>query len=350
MQHERGALYRPCGKRIEMKSFRLSCKSVFTVLLISVILLAGCEKTAVYEETFFAMDTVVTFTFYEYKENASSLCFSLLSSAEKELTECGGYLITSESDGQTVKLNDALASVVEKSLLVSYLSDGYYDITVAPLVSLWNVNEATAPPSTEDIASAVSLVGYENISLDGNTLFLPEKGCGVDFGSAGKGYAGDEIAKELQNNGISAGIINLGGNIRVFGENPKNAEGKFVIGIKDPFGKSQIIGSVKVKDTNVITSGAYERFFIYNNERYHHILNPKTGYPANSGLESVTVICSDGALADMLSTALFVAGAELGTEMLKTLSDSHPDIAAIFVLSDGSVSSFNAELYEADFK
>ena len=350
MQYERGALYRSCGKRIKMKSFRLSCKSVFIVLLLSVILFTGCEKTAVYEETFFAMDTVVTFTFYGYKENVSSLCLSLLSAAEKELTECGGYLITAKSDGQTVELNAALASVVEKSLLVSSLSDGYYDITVAPLVTLWNVNEATEPPSFEDITSAVSLVGYENISLDGNTLFLPKKGSGVDFGSAGKGYAGDRIAKELQNNGISAGIINLGGNIRVFGDNPKNPEGKFVIGIKDPFGKSQIIGTVKVKDTNVITSGAYERYFIYNNERYHHILNPKTGYPADNGVESVTVICSDGALADMLSTALFVAGQELGTEMLKTLFETHPDIAAIFVLSDGSVSSFNAEIYGAEFQ
>lgn len=333
-----------------MKSIRLSLRSVFLFLLLSVFSLAGCEKTPVYEETFFAMDTVVTFTFYEHKENASSLCFSLLSAAENELTEFGGYLICAESDGQTVELNDALASVVEKALYVSSLSDGRYDITVAPLVSLWNVNEASVPPSEDDILSALSLVGYKNISLDGNTLFLSEKGSGVDFGSAGKGLAGDELAKNLLQNGISAGIINLGGNIRVFGDNPKNPEGKFTVGIKDPFGRSQIIGSVKVKDTNVVTSGAYERYFIYDNERYHHILDPKTGYPADNGIESVTVICSDGALADILSTALFVAGYDLGIDMLDTLSESYPDIAAIFVFSDGTVSSFNAEKYEADFK
>ncbi len=315
------------------------------------VLICGCENTTGrFEETFFAMDTVVTFTFYKQPDNSSSLCLSLLSEAEKELTECGGYLITAENDGETVKLNDTLASIINKSLTVSSLCGGYYDITVAPLVTLWNIREATAPPSEQDIDAAVSLIGYDRIKLDGNSLFFPKKGMGVDFGSAGKGFAGDRIAEKLIEDGVEAGIINLGGNIRVFGENPGNPEGKFTVGIKDPSGRSAVIGSVKVKNTNVITSGAYERFFVYENTRYHHILDPKTGYPAENGTESVTVICEDGALADILSTALFVSGYKAGMDMLEKLIEDHPDIAAVFVFSDGSVSTFNTDIYEAEFK
>ena len=325
--------------------------STFVLLLPLVsLLLFGCGHAEKYEESFFSMDTVVTFTFYENKDNISALCLSLLSETEKEITECGGYMIIAENDNTAVNLNDTLASIIKKSLFVSSLSDGYYDITVAPLVSLWNIREAKVPPTQDEINAVLDLVGYNSLSLDGNTLYLQRKGSGVDFGSAGKGAAGDIVAEKLRENGITSGIINLGGNVRVFGENPKNQEGKFVVGIKDPFGKSSIIGTVRVKDTNVITSGAYERFFIYENERYHHLLDPKTGYPANNGLESVTVICSDGAFADMLSTALYVAGFESAKNMLDTLGSMYPDLAAVFVFEDGSVSSFNTDMYEAEFK
>lgn len=314
------------------------------------ILLFGCERTDRYEESFFAMDTVITFTFYENKDDSSQLCLSLLTETESELTKCGGYIITAKNDNTVVELNDTLASIVKKSLDVSYLSEGYYDITVAPLVSLWNIREAKAPPTEEEIKAVLELVGYGNISLEGNTLYLQKKGVGIDLGSAGKGAAGDILAEKLQKNGISSGIINLGGNVRVFGENPKNPEGKFIVGIKDPFGRSAIIGTVKVKDTNVITSGAYERFFVYENERYHHLLDPKTGYPSNNGLASVTVICKDGALADMLSTAMYVAGHEIAESMLEVLGAEHTDLAAVFVFDDGTVSFFNADMYEAEFE
>jgi thiamine biosynthesis lipoprotein len=318
--------------------------------LFILLLFSGCEQSDRYEESFFAMDTVVTFTFYENEDDSSQLCLSLLTETESELTECGGYIITAKNDNTVVELNGTLASIVKKSLDVSVLSEGYYDITVAPLVSLWNIREATAPPTDEEIKAVLDLVGYDNISLEGNTLYFQKKSTGIDLGSAGKGAAGDIIAEKLQKNGISSGIINLGGNVHVFGENPKNPEGKFIVGIKDPFGRSSIIGTVKVKDTNVITSGAYERYFVYENERYHHLLDPKTGYPANNGLASVTVICKDGALADMLSTAMYVAGYEIAQRMLDILASDYPDIAAVFVFDDGTVSFFNAEMYEAKFE
>lgn len=312
---------------------------------LAVTTLCSCSNNKRIDETFFAMDTVVTFTVYENREDFSSLCLSLLSSAEKELTACGGYRITAVEDGQTFSLTDTLSSIIERSFTVSELTDGDYDLTVAPLVSLWNVKEATSPPSDVDIEKARSLVGFKSLCLTNNTLTFPLADMGIDLGSVGKGWAGDMIADGLVENGIESGIINLGGNIRVFGHNPMNDDGIFSVGIKDPFDTSSIVGYVKVKNTNVITSGTYERFFEFDGNIYHHILDPKTGYPAQSGLASVTVICSDGILADMLSTALFVIGEERGIELLEKISETYPDIAAVFVSTDGAVNSFNVQLY-----
>ena len=314
------------------------------------VMLCSCAANVRYDETFFAMDTVATFTVYEKHDGFSALCLSLLNDSEKELTACGGYMITANEDGQSIEVNQTISELVTKSLYVSGLSDGCYDLTVAPLVTLWNVNGATEPPSEDDINAARGLVGYERIGIDGNMLSFPQKGMGIDLGSVGKGWAGDIIAAGLSENGISSGIVNLGGNIRVFGRNPRSADGKFTIGIKDPFDTSSIIGTVKVTDTNVITSGSYERYFVYEGKVYHHILDPGTGYPADSGLAAVTVICSDGALADMLSTALFVSGEKSGREMLEAVSAEHPDVAAVFVHTDGAVTSFNADTYGAVLK
>ena len=294
------------------------------------------------------MDTVATFTIYQKYEGFSSLCNSLLTSAEKTLTECGGYMISAENDGQTVELNETLAFLIDRSFFISELTDGDYDLSVAPLVSVWNIKNSTAPPSYDDIEKARSLIGYKMLSLEENRLTFFFEGMGIDLGSVGKGWTGDEIAKGLISNGIDCGIINLGGNIRVFGENPNNDDGFFSVGIKDPFDTQSIVGYVKVKNTNVITSGAYERFFEHDRNIYHHILDPKTGYPAESDISSVTVICSDGAVADMLSTALFVVGKDRGLEILNKISDQYPDVAAIFVADDGEVSTYNTHIYGTD--
>jgi thiamine biosynthesis lipoprotein len=321
---------------------------VLLSVFLTLIPLCSCSSVKRYDETFFAMDTVVTFTVYQKYDGFSSLCNSLLTSAEKTLTECGGYMISASEDGQTVELTDTLASLVERSFFISELTEGDYDLSVAPLVAVWNIKNNTEPPSESDIERARSLVGYKNLDLEKNKLTFSFEGMGIDLGSVGKGWAGDAIVKELVLNGVDCGIVNLGGNIRVFGDNPKNESGQFSVGIKDPFDTQAIIGYVNVKNTNVITSGAYERFFEYNGEIYHHILDPKTGFPSKSDLASVTVICSDGAVADMLSTALFVVGEERGSQILKTVSELYPDVAAIFVSAGGEITTFNTQLYGTD--
>jgi len=327
--------------------YKLRFFALLSVFL-TVTALCSCSSVKRYDETFFAMDTVATFTVYEQYDGFSSLCNSLLSSAEKTLTECGGYMILASSDGQTVELNDTVSSLVEKSFLISELTDGDYDLSIAPLVKLWDIRNSTVPPSDADIENVKKLIGYDLLSLTENTLTFSSSGMGIDLGSVGKGWAGDEIANGLTENGITSGIINLGGNIRVFGDNPNNRDGDFSVGIKDPNDTSSIIGYVKVKNTNVITSGAYERFYEYDEKIYHHILDPKTGIPAESGLASVTVICSDGAIADMLSTALFVVGQDRGTLILEKLAEIYPDISAVFVSTDGTVNTVNTVLYGTD--
>lgn len=329
------------------KFLKMQIPVFFTVILV-LLSLSSCSKVKRYDETFFAMDTVATFTVYEKYDGFSSLCNSLLTSAENTLTECGGYVLSSFEDGQTVVLTDILADLVERSFLISELTEGDYDISVAPLVSLWNIKQNTVPPSASDIEKAKALVGYKMLSLKENRLTFSLNGMGIDLGSLGKGWAGDEIVKGLVANRIDCGIVDLGGNIRVFGNNPKNEDGTFHVGIKDPNDTSSIIGYVKVKNTNIITSGAYERFFEYDGTIYHHILDPKTGYPSNGDLASVTVICSDGAVADMLSTALFVVGKERGNDVLDKISEYYPDVCAVFVSTDGEITTYNTQLYGTD--
>ncbi len=296
------------------------------------------------------MDTVVTFTVYERYHDLSSVCFSALSDAEQTLTEHGSSVIYASENGQTVALNDVLTALTKQSLIVSELTDGAYDLTVAPLVSLWNVKQAAAPPNETEISTVLASIGYEKLIITENTVTFADLGMGIDFGSVGKGWAGDKIAETLTDRGITAGIIDLGGNIRVFGENPQKKDGFFLVGIKDPFDTSSLIGTVRVKNTNVITSGSYERFFEYDGEIYHHILDANTGYPAQSGVASVSVICCDGAMADMLSTALFIVGKDKGLDVLNTLAATYPDLAAVFVLSDGEIVTFNTDMYGAVFK
>lgn len=318
-------------------------KFLIAVILISCLLFAGCSSPSRYEENFFAMNTAVTFIVYEKYDGFSALCSNLLYSVENELGTNG--IISPDGDDNGAVVSDGAVSIIEKAEYISALTDGLYDVTIAPLSLLWNVVNATEPPSDEEISEALSYVDYKKITVDGNTVYFENSDMSIDLGSAGKGLAGDVIAEKMIENGIENGIINLGGNIHVFGNNPNREDGIFVVGIKNPFDTSSVIATVKAKNTNVITSGVYERYFEYNGKKYIHILNPKTGYPSESGLLSTTVICTDGTVADIMSTALFLCGKDEGIKLLETVSEKYPDIAAVFVSEDGSIDTYNAEQY-----
>ena len=320
----------------------------FAVLLFSMILflLTSCSN-GVFSKDYWMMDTYCTVTLYG---NNSAETEKLVSDTLKKcentlLLKDNSKSFFADSENCNISIQNDIYEMLEICLKVSELSDGKFDITIAPLTELWDIQNRTVPPTEDEIADAKSLIGYENIELTSETLILKKQGSGIDIGAVGKGFAGDKTAATLKENGIDSGILNLGGNVTVFGENPNRSDGYFVIGIKDPINNSTVYASVKVKDTNVVTAGGYERCFEYDGKIYHHIIDPETGYPADSDIKSSTVICSNGVIADALATTLYVCGTEKGLEILDELRPDYPDIAALLYTNNGDIITYNIENY-----
>jgi thiamine biosynthesis lipoprotein len=228
-----------------------------------------------------------------------------------------------------VQVDAEVFALIEKAVAVCGDSNGAFDPTILPMMSLWKFTEKDAVvPSDEEIKQRLSLVDCRKIILkkDESLVFLPEPGMGIDLGGIAKGYAADRAAEALRKSGVRSGLVNAGGNLTVFGGKGRGT----AIGVQDPRRRDQILAKIYLKDSAVSTSGDYERFFIFRGIRYSHIIDPKNGYPAQ-GEESVTVISQDGTLADAWSTALFVLGSDEGLKMLK----SHPEMQAMFIDASG---------------
>jgi len=243
------------------------------------------------------------------------------------------YQINKNAGIKPVQVSEDTFIMLEKSAHYSGLSGGAFDITIGPLMDLWGFgsNDYRIPADAE-IDSALDLVGYKEIIInrEQNTVFLPRKGMKIDLGGIAKGYATDRAVQKLRDLGISFAIINAGGNIYALGSQPDGRPWR--IGIQDPRDENTIIALLKVEDTAVVTSGDYERYFLKDGVRYHHILDPATGFPAEEIISS-TILTPYAADADVLSTALFVLGAEKGAELIKKT----PDINGILINYDKNV-------------
>lgn len=196
-------------------------------------------------------------------------------------------------------------------------SNGAFDITVAPLVDIWKQAINTQKlPREEKIILAKELVGSNNLIIDEktSTVKLLKKGMQIDLGGIAKGYAVDGAVKKLKATGIKSCLINAGGNMFAIG---KKGQAPWKIGIQHPRKPGKIIGFMFIHDQAIATSGDYEQFFIVNNRRLSHIIDPKTGYPVNNDVVSVTVVSSDATTCDALSTAVFVLGKEKGLQLVK---------------------------------
>jgi thiamine biosynthesis lipoprotein len=202
-------------------------------------------------------------------------------------------------------------------------------------VCLWaDAVKKSEPPGEADIVKTLPLVGHNALLLDPHkmTAGLERAGQSVDLGGVGKGYAADKVLDVFRSYGISSAFVNLGGNVAAMGAKPDGSQ--WHIGIRHPREENSLVGVVSVADRSVVTSGDYQRYFIgKDGKRYHHILDPYTGYQAESGLASATVVANGSAAADALSTALFVAGMQKGVGFL----DSFPGAEAVFVGQDLSV-------------
>lgn len=265
----------------------------------------------------FMMNTVVTQNIYDKNgEVAKNEVISALSQFDKDFSMHidTSYIskINQNAGIAPVEVSDEVFSLISRAVEFSKQTDGAFDITVAPLVSLWNVTaENPQIPANDDIKNALSLISYEDIILDeqNKTVMLKNKGQSIDLGAIAKGEACNIVRDIYEKNGIKSAFISVGGNMMVQGTAPDG--NPFVIGIKDPRSDDgDIFGIIKLANTTMATSGDYERYFEQDGNRYHHILDVTTGYPAESDLTSVSVICTDGAMGDFLSTAIFLGGTE----------------------------------------
>lgn len=250
-------------------------------------------------------DTVYTGMETKTREIESVLSLHLSQSEIAAINENAGV--------QPVEVSQRTFDLLQRAKELSEQSDGAFDITIAPVVELWGItSDHPHVPTDEELAQAMALMGLEDLVLDEEacTAYLTRPGMAIDLGGIAKGWTADQLREYARELGAERGYVSLGGNLMIIGERPDGDPFKF--GLRDPQGDaSTYLGTVTLKDGyTMATTGGYERYFEEDGIRYHHVLDPRTGYPADSDLLSVAVISKDGTLADYLSTTLFVQGLE----------------------------------------
>lgn len=309
-------------------------KFLLLLCLLPLFLFSACSPSPVYSETW-AYDTYCTAKVWGGTD-AETVFRSAAAEGQGLLTEAGKKDFFASQDGETLKVGEELFRILSQGEFLYHATDGLFDFSVAPLSRLWDVTHAEKPPSAEEIEQTLPLVGWDALSLSDGCVTFSKKGMGIDIGSVGKGYGADVTVRALKNAGAEGGVVSFGGNVAVFGT--KHGEA-FRVGIKDPQNAQQTLGILTVTDVSVVTTGAYERNFEYEGVTYHHLLDPKTGMPRESDLLSVTVVCRDGAQADMVATALWLMGAEEGWRLYETLCETETFALCevVFVRKDGTV-------------
>lgn len=242
-------------------------------------------------------------------------------------------LINKHAGVKPIKVSLELILLIERSLAVSQLTSGAFDISYASMDKIWKFDGSMKEmPAREEINQSVAKVGFENIVLDKTrqTVFLKNKGMKIGFGAIGKGYAADQAKKTLISKGVTAGIINASGDLSAWG---KQANGKsWKVAIKNPLNKDKVFSWMPIYNSAVVTSGNYEKYVEFNGKKYSHIIDPRTGYPS-SGIQSVTVFTKNAELADALSTSLFVMGIEVGLDFINQLKN----VECVFIDSKNKI-------------
>jgi thiamine biosynthesis lipoprotein len=228
-------------------------------------------------------------------------------------------LINKLSGIQPIKVDKELFDLIERSIAISTLTNGAFDISYASMDRIWKYDGSMREmPSEEKISNSIKKVGYKNIIIDkeAQTVFLKLKGMKIGFGAIGKGYAADKAKALLIEKGAKAGIINASGDLNAWG---KQANGKdWMVAITNPLNKNKVFSWLPINDSAIVTSGNYEKFISFNGIRYSHIIDPRTGYPS-TGIISTSIMTSNAELADAISTSVFVMGVETGLDFINQL-------------------------------
>lgn len=317
-------------------------KKFILYYLLLTALLTGCKNENETEEVttanrdIFAMDTYMSLTATGEKSEEA------LDAAVAEIQRLDDLLSVGHSDSEISIVNENgseiisedTSALIERSLELYESTAGAFDITVYPLMEEWGfISQEYKVPEENRLNEMLKYVNSSLIEYDKEEMFLsmPE-GVQIDLGGIAKGYTSNRVMEIFKEYDIMSGMVSLGGNVEVFGE--KNDGSLWKIAIQNPDSSSDYIGILQIKDKAVITSGGYERYFEQDGKVWHHILNPKTGYPAESGLTSVTIVSEDGTMADGLSTSLFVMGKDAALSYWREHSE---DFDVILMEENGDI-------------
>lgn len=308
-------------------------------LLVAALMLAGCGAQTSAEESsqtreVYAMDTVMTLEAYGQNADAA------LDEAVAEIERLDALWSIASSDGEIARLNaekkitasaDTLA-LLTRAKEISAATDGLFSTTIAPLMEAWGFTSGDyRVPDEAELSALLARVDDEEIAISDSTVTIPAD-AKVDLGGIAKGFTSARVMEIFRENGVENGILSLGGNVQARGTKPDGSLWR--VGLQDPADERALFATLELADKAVITSGAYERNFEQNGITYHHIIDPRTGYPAESGLSSVTIVSDDGTLADGLSTALFIMGKEAAVEFWRSRRD---DFDMVLLADDGAV-------------
>lgn len=313
------------------KSGIMLCVMALTCLVLMTV--TGCGSTPVPEKEtveIFAMDTIMDLTVYG--ESASKLLTEARQLVQKYEglfsvnTRTSDVAKLNQSSGRVVQVSPETYELIQKSIEISKKTEGLFDISIYPLVRAWGfTKEEYRVPEPEELGRLLEKVDASKIRLEpDNRVTLPE-GMEIDLGGIAKGYLSQKLTELFREGGAQAAVVSLGGNVQTFGKKPDGTP--FMVGITDPSDGTSVLGTIRIGEKAVITSGSYQRYFEKDGKKYHHIIDKRTGAPAQSDLMSVTVIGEDGVTADSLATALFVMGKEKAVQF----AASHPEIQLVLV-------------------
>lgn len=297
-------------------------------ILAAALLLSGCGASGApsaeaesHSRELYAMDTVMTLTAYGPQADTA------LDAAETEIERLDTLWSISNDDGEIARLNadkqatlsDDTITLLQRAKDISAATNGLFACTIEPIMEAWGFTSGSyTVPNSATLQTLLARVDDTQIRINGNTATLPAD-VKVDLGGIAKGFTSDRVITIFAENGVESGIISLGGNVQALGT--KSDGSLWRVGIQDPADKNSIIATLEIADKAVITSGGYQRYFEQDGITYHHIIDPRTGQPADSGLSSVTIVSDDGTLADGLSTALFIMGKDAALEFWRNHRD-----------------------------
>lgn len=298
----------------------------------------------------FAMDTYMTVT--AYGPNAEMA----VDQAQQEIERLDALLSTGAETSEVAQINangggtlsEDTTYLLERSLDLYDSTNGVFDIAIYPIMDAWGFTTGNyTVPSDETIENLLSLTDANNIiyDKDESSISFAKDGMKIDFGGIAKGYTSGRIADIYQECGVTSGLINLGGNVQVVGT--KTDGSKWRVAVQSPETEDDYLGILSTADRAVITSGGYERYFEQDGVKYHHIIDPSTGHPANNGLVSVTIVSADGTLADGLSTSLFIMGKDKAAEYWRAHSDEFDtileDADGVLYVTEGIADDFTSD-------